>query len=703
MCLAFFFAFALLAPAAAEAREEAGERARRSAEGVEREIRRGGAAEKAEAAAGSTKFSDVFGNLMVLQRAPARAAVYGLVAGPILDPSRVAVRVTVRDKRTAEVYNVSAAVMVAVGGGVTWKALLSPHDAGGTFDVEAACSGCASVAAAMLSDVTFGDVWYCSGQSNMWLPMRFAFEKNRTFEALETYQHIRLLQVPNIDVDDRDRDNWWVLPEGTTGQGGFAWRRGWERPSHDSVEMFGATCWFFAQELSNMARALGETPVPMGLIGSYWGGTMIEMWMRNETLSSCKNATGQPWEPAQMSRWDINAGALYNGMVRPFLNMSIKGALWYQGENNVFECAKPPRKDDAARLPGDPDACGTAVSQTGYACQLVNLIETWRREWSVEPGTTDPQFPFGVVSLAAGTSEGNPESMGAFRLAQTGGYGLLPNDGLPNTFIAQAYDAGEPWDGPQAKCALPSDASSPWPCAPGHIGAPFTPMFMGSIHPRPKQIVGYRLASAARALVYGDEERLWTGPVFRGCKVVELARPPFSVQSWIDVDFDAKLLLDDAVLAFHGSPWANALAADDGSAYYAEGTYSSPMEVQLDGATWVSVNVLATSDREHLDPGELITGQSKLPPGYNMISVAAPKNKTAKITGIRYAWRESPCCPRAGNNYIPCPPNSCPLGTINSTLPAVPFYATIVDGQCVRPGAGPGGSAEQAQPASFFV
>eukprot|EP01043_Picozoa_sp_COSAG02_P067116 COSAG02_NODE_10672_length_1886_cov_1.420257_1_plen_53_part_10 len=51
---------------------------------------------------------------------------------------------------------------------------------------------------------------------------------------------------------------------------------------------------------------------------------------------------------------------------------------------------------------------------------MKNLIDTWREGWSVEPGTADPSFPFGLVSLAGGTSEGAPLNMGAFRYAQTG-------------------------------------------------------------------------------------------------------------------------------------------------------------------------------------------------------------------------------------------------------------------------------------------
>jgi hypothetical protein len=67
-----------------------------------------------------------------------------------------------------------------------------------------------------------------------------------------------------------------------------------------------------------MAEAANETVVPFGLIESNWGGTMVEMWQPNSTLNAhvCKNASGGTYEASQLNRWDIDAGALYNGMVR---------------------------------------------------------------------------------------------------------------------------------------------------------------------------------------------------------------------------------------------------------------------------------------------------------------------------------------------------------------------------------------------------
>ena len=66
------------------------------------------------------------------------------------------------------------------------------------------------------------------------------------------------------------------------------------------------------------------------------------------------------------------------------------------------------------------------LANTGYSCSTHNLVTSWREQWSAVPDTTDKMFPFGIVSLAAGTSEGHSHNMGNFRHAQTASYGFLP-------------------------------------------------------------------------------------------------------------------------------------------------------------------------------------------------------------------------------------------------------------------------------------
>jgi hypothetical protein len=85
---------------------------------------------------------------------------------------------------------------------------------------------------------------------------------------------------------------------------------------------------------------------------------------------------------------------------------------------------------------------GSAAANVGYSCEQRALVQGWRKIWSETPGTTDPMAPFGIVTLASSGSEGGPD-MGAMRLAQTAGHGVLPGpegSGMENTFVAQAFD-----------------------------------------------------------------------------------------------------------------------------------------------------------------------------------------------------------------------------------------------------------------------
>jgi hypothetical protein len=68
---------------------------------------------------------------------------------------------------------------------------------------------------------------------------------------------------------------------------------------------------------------------------------------------------------------------------------------------------------------------------------MPRLVDLWRREWSKVPNTTDPLFPFGLVTLSTSDSE-SAGDIGSFRFAQTGSWGVLPNPDMPRTWTAQA-------------------------------------------------------------------------------------------------------------------------------------------------------------------------------------------------------------------------------------------------------------------------
>ena len=120
--------------------------------------------------------------------------------------------------------------------------------------------------------------------------------------------------------------------------------------------------------------------------------------------------------------------------------------------------------------------------------------------------------------------------------------GLLPNKAMKNTFSAQAHDAGDPCSGGGQCCVNGKDGQGGWPCMSGD--APYTGQFMGGIHPRVKKIVGARLASAARALVYGDEDEVWTGPVLRSCQLSN---------DGVTLNFDRDMLKEDTIMVLDSS------------------------------------------------------------------------------------------------------------------------------------------------------
>ena len=129
--------------------------------------------------------------------------------------------------------------------------------------------------------------------------------------------------------------------------------------------------------------------IPIGLIQSAIGGSQIEAWAPDDAPSCANeslNANGQ-----------APPGRLFASMVAPFTNYSLEGFLWYQGENN---CG---------------GTMGNSLDKVGYGCQMPAMIAAWRRYWSSTPGTTNPLAPFGIVTLAAGGSEGHGQNMAAMR------------------------------------------------------------------------------------------------------------------------------------------------------------------------------------------------------------------------------------------------------------------------------------------------
>ena len=141
----------------------------------------------------TVSFSKGIGNGMVLQRQPAHSSLYGS-APP---GAKVVLTLTNED---AALETESLAVVAAADG--SWKATLAPRNAGGNFSATASVTSAGPSGTATITDLTFGDVWFCSGQSNMELSLSFTFSRNLTVaKILEGhYSNVRVYLNPHVTM-----------------------------------------------------------------------------------------------------------------------------------------------------------------------------------------------------------------------------------------------------------------------------------------------------------------------------------------------------------------------------------------------------------------------------------------------------------------------------------------------------------------------
>ncbi len=191
--------------------------------------------------------------------------------------------------------------------------------------------------AVTLNNILLGEVWLCSGQSNMEMPMK-GFQGQPTegsnMDILRSANsQIRLFTVK------RDAN---VAPQtDVTGR--------WEEALPISVRDFSATAYYFGRLLQESLN------VPVGLIASSWGGSSIEAWMTKEMLADFPEAV-IPKTKEDIKTPNQTPSVLYQAMIHPLVGMPIKGVIWYQGESNRNRY------------------------QT-YAAMFKSMTEGWRKAW----------------------------------------------------------------------------------------------------------------------------------------------------------------------------------------------------------------------------------------------------------------------------------------------------------------------------------
>ena len=497
-------------------------------------------------------FAPLFGSHMVLQQAPARARVFGTAVvwrlRRVLDEAphtmhtgvaAVRVLVSVSSSANQSSYQVAARLVSDAHGKYTWEASLDPTASGAEWTIRATVRHLGHDAAqAEMRHVAFGDVWLCAGQSNMQMGLASTFGGNESVEAaLAGWRaNIRLLMTDDSESGAsglRLGAGPWATARQHAAllqhRGGAA--SGVELTS-SGLARFCATCYYFAEALSDrFARA--RRPVPtLGLVCAAEGATFIEQFFPRASPAhqSCKHVMRDP----NGLHW---TGDVFERRIAPFVRMSLKGWLWQQGEFNLQTNA----------------LSGNSAGGFGYGCVLPALIRTWRELWPPVLPPHAPLAPFGVATLAPGGGYWGGRDYGGMRWAQTANHGVTPNPAMPATFSAQAYDLADPWAVNQScatwRCCALSEAARaelqrrqidpkrifhPAACAErtASLGGatvcdPFCAVqraFPPSqrlslpLHSRLKRPIGQRLAQAAFAQVYGGGGAA-TGPTLAGCTV----------------------------------------------------------------------------------------------------------------------------------------------------------------------------------------
>jgi sialate O-acetylesterase len=350
---------------------------------------------QAPAARADVKVPAIFGPHMVLQR-DQKDRVWGWA-----EPG---------EDVTVKISNQSHATKAGADG--TWHVMLDPLPAGGphTLSIEGKNT-------LKLDDVLVGEVWICSGQSNMQWSVGSARDADLEI-ATAKYPSIRFITVPNRGTQELQTD----------------FRGQWQACRPDNVAGLTAVGYFFGRRLHQMLD------VPIGLINDSWGGSACEAWIRRDILAADEKyapmlkrweklekdfadwkaaadkakAEGKPAPRAPNNlegqmRGNARPGNIYNGVLKPTIGYAIRGVIWYQGESNA----------------------GRAYQ---YRDLFPLMIKSWRDEWD------QGDFSFYWVQLAdflAETPEPKESSWAELREAQT------MTLKLPNSGEAVIIDLGE--------------------------------------------------------------------------------------------------------------------------------------------------------------------------------------------------------------------------------------------------------------------
>ncbi|MDO5971800.1 sialate O-acetylesterase [Flavivirga aquimarina] len=421
----------------------------------------------------------------------------------------------------------------------TWRVMLKTPKAGGPFKITV--SGKNTI---VINDVLSGEVWLCTGQSNMDFAMAKFVRDARDPKHQPLVEYIRK-EIETVNDD-------WIrhieVPQTTSiFEKKPNFNGNWVSANSEGIEKITATGYFFAKELRKHLN------VPIGLVECSWGGSRIEPWISedvyladenmkayfeanrkevNETIEKMdakgykdtiyerklatwtkKGKKGRKPRPATHPRKERQIPAtLYNGMLYSIIPYKIKGAIWYQGESNAVYRANK------------------------YEESLTTMINSWRADWN------QGDFSFYWVQLAA-CNRANDEADKGWATVNDK---LRRTLKLPNTGMAVLYDIGEPKD----------------------------------IHPHNKMDAGKRLALWALAKDYHKKVKAVSGPLYKSFEIKNNKIEVAFTHTGTGLMVGHKHLLDEAVLVDEPLKWFE-IVGEDGEWKPAEAKIVSEHKIEV--------------------------------------------------------------------------------------------------------------------------
>ena len=264
-----------------------------------------------------------------------------------------------REKITIKAGWDTATYAITTANSAKWLVKIKTTGAGGPYTIS--FSGRNKI---VLENIMLGEVWLCSGQSNMEWSGNQNLAESLNEMPYATNPNIRFFHIPRTTAEYPQEDV----------------KATWKVCNPEDMKQFSAIGYFFGKKLQ------AELNVPVGLINSSWGGTSAEVWTPKELVENEPVLKEAATKLKPNPGWPHTPGYTYNGMIHPIINFNIAGTIWYQGESNV-------------------------VTYSTYQQIFTTMIDSWRKAWKND-------FPFYYVQIAP-FADGNMYDRLLLREAQT--------------------------------------------------------------------------------------------------------------------------------------------------------------------------------------------------------------------------------------------------------------------------------------------